>query len=560
MSVKDIFDNHLQRLKIGASQARTLDKVPEWIEANTYMNGKPFSFSGHRYQLDILRDRSPNLVVTKPSQVGASEMVARMILARSAIIQPYNVIYCMPSAKASQDFCKSRVGVVVEESPYLQAMLDKNNDSVTMKKLGYSLVHFKGAYKDAQAISVNADAVVADEYSYCDTTIVKQFNSRLTHSRHKHMIYFSTPLLPGMGIDAEFSESRRHYRLCKCHHCGEWFWPDFLLHAVVPGYDVDWLSVTRSQLTKIPYMTTKILCPSCGQEPDLSHEHRAWVCENTDSNHLAAGYAVSPFDVPSIIKPSYLAEKSVAYNRKIDWLQQNLGKAAEDKESTILRSELEGVLVEGGGAGGAIVMGLDLGMICHAVIMQILPDGLAVILHAEQIPVSNLETRYFELRAQWRVRATCADFYPYSETILRFQQRDPTLWASIYVTTKSTEMFSIRNVEGDEQKGQQEIRRVSVNRDVVFDTLMYEVRSKSLLKRHDDQDELWIKHLLSMKRVKVFGPNDEMMYQWQKTDGEDHYAHATAYARVAAGLVHTGGGYRGGLPLLATFKVKPVGK
>lgn len=44
---------------------------------------------------------------------------------------------------------------------------------------------------------------------------------------------------------------------------------------------------------------------------------------------------------------------------------------------------------------GGIVMGLDLGMICHAIIKMVLPDGLAVTIHAEQIPVSNLVERYF---------------------------------------------------------------------------------------------------------------------------------------------------------------------
>ena len=489
-------------------------------------------------------------------------MMARMILARAAIIQPYNCIYCMPSGKASQDFAKSRVAPVISESPFLSELVDKDNDSVTSKRIGYSLITFKGAYKDSQAISVNADVVVADEYSYCCTDVVKSFNSRLTHSKYKHLIYFSTPLLPGMGIDAEYAESRRHKRLCKCNHCGEWFWPSFLDHCRIPGHDVDWMSVTKSQLVELPWQDTKIFCPKCGCEPDLSHENRQWVCENPDSKHIAAGYSIVPFDVPSIIKPAYLAEKSVAYNRKTDWLQQNLGLAAEDKESTILRSELESVIVHSAGGGGyGTVMGLDLGMTCHAVIKMVMPDGLLVTVHTEKIPVSSLFDRYFALKAEWRVRVTVADFYPYSETILRAQSRDPTLFAAIYVNTTSTEPFSIRNVEADKEKGTQEIRRVSVNRDLVFDMLMHAVRSKSLLKLHDENDDVWIKHLLSMKRVKVFGANDEMVYQWQKTDGEDHFAHAEAYSIVASKLLGLGSsGFGGALPLISSFKVLPFNR
>lgn len=554
---REVFANHLQRLKSGASQAHALSEVPRWIEENTFMAGKPFSFSGHRYQLGILSDKSNNLVVTKPSQVGASEMIARMIIARTAIVQPYNVIYCMPTSKAVQDFAKARVSPVVEESPYLKEMLDKNNDSVFMKRIGYSNLSFKGAFKDAQAISVNADCVVADEYSYCDPDVVKQFNSRLTHSKYKHLIYFSTPLLPGMGIDAEFAESRRHYRMCKCNHCNEWFWPNFLEHCRIPGHDVDWMSVTRQQLVLLPWQTTDLFCPNCGKTPDLSHEHREWVQQNKDSTNIAAGYAISPFDVPSIIKPAYLAEKSVAYNRKIDWLQQNLGMAAEDSESTILRTELEDVLVNESGTGLGLVMGLDLGMTCHATILAVMPDDLQVIIHTEQIPVSNLVERYFELKRQFRLRMVVADFFPYSETILRLQNRDQNLMAAIYVNSKSTEAFSVKKVDDDKEKGKQEVRRVSVNRDVSFDILMQAVRSKNLLKRKTGDEDTWIKQMLSMKRVKVFGPNDEMMYQWQKTDGNDHFAHSAVYAMTAAKLLGlSAGSYIGRLPLVSKFKVK----
>lgn len=552
-----LWSQHIQRLVSGASQARTLEQTPLWLETNTFLHGRPFSFSGHRYQLGILKDNSTNMVVIKPSQVGCSEMIARMILARAAILRPYNVIYAMPSARASMEFCKDRVSSIINESPYLQELVDKNNDSATMKKIGFSTITFKGAYKDAQSISTVADCVVADEYAFCDTAIVKQFNSRLTHSKHKHLILFSTPTLPGVSIDAEFSETRRHRRLCKCIHCGEWFWPQFLDHCRIPGHDVEWLSVQRAVLVNLPWQKTAVFCPSCGKEPDLSHEHRQWVCENPDSNFIGAGYAVTPFDVPSIVKAPYIAEKSVAYERKTDWLNINLGIAAEDKESTILRSEIEAIFIDSAGSGGIFVLGLDLGMVCHAVVKLAMPDGLTVTVHTEQIPIANLVERYFELKLQWRIRLAVADFYPYSETILRMQQRDRGVFASIYVASKSTEPFVIKQQDEDKTSGQTFVQRVNVNRDVAFDMLMYAVRNRSLLKVSDKNDELWTKHMLSMKRVRVFGSNDEMVYKWEKTDGEDHFAHAEVYGLVAARLVGVSIGFGGGLcvPLVSSFKV-----
>lgn len=117
--------------------------------------------------------------------------------------------------------------------------------------------------------------------------LLSSLTIRLTHSAYKHLIYFSTPLLPGMGIDAEMAESRRHHRMCKCVHCNHWFWPSFLEHCRIPGHDVDWLSVTKSQLCKNALERYDDLVPEkCGGIP-TSHEYREWICENPDSGHIA---------------------------------------------------------------------------------------------------------------------------------------------------------------------------------------------------------------------------------------------------------------------------------
>lgn len=551
-----LFSLHMQRLKAGASQAHTLQHVPEWIVQNTFLDGRPFSFSGHRYQIDILRDQSKNLVVIKPSQIGASEMISRMILAKAAILRPYNVIYTMPSAKAAQDFCKGRVSTIVDESPYLQNLVDKNNDSVTMKRIGYSLIHFKGAFKDAQAISIPADCVVADEYSYCDPTIVKQFQSRLTHSHHKHTIYFSTPLLPGLGIDREFQETRKHYRLCKCNHCNEWFWPQFLDHCRIPGHDVDWMSVTRIELSNLPWQETAIFCPHCGEEPDLSHEHREWVCSNPDSKLNAHGYHCTPFDVPTRIKPSYLAEKSVAYNRKIDWVQQNLGLAAEDKESSLFRSEVEACLISGEVNKYACVLGLDLGMESHATVLAVLPD-VKIVVHTEKIPLANLVERYHSLVREWNIRMSTVDFAPYTDSVLRMQQRDPNLYACIYSTAASAEPYKVVTQAPDADRGRPDIRRVTAYRDVMFDTMMMALRTKGVLKVREDNDVEWIDHMLSMKRVKDYTNDGGLRYVWQKTDGIDHYAHSLVYALISSMMLGVSKGSNVMLPMISTFRVNP---
>lgn len=548
------FNQHLQRLKAGALQQRTLEGVPSWLEKNTRLNGKPFSFSGHRYQLGILQSKAQNLAIIKPSQIGASEMVARLILARAAIIQPYNVIYAMPSAKAAQDFFKTRVSPVIDESPVLSALVDRSNDSVGMKRIGFSTITSRGAFKDSQSISVPADAVCADEYAFCDQTVVKQFNSRLTHSKHKHMIYFSTPLLPNMSIHTEFMGSRRHFRMCKCNHCNEWFWPNFLEHCRIPGHDVDWMLVTKPQLMEMPWLETQLYCPSCGKVPDLSHENRAWVCENDESKSNSDGFRCSPFDVPSIIKPYYLAEKSIAYNRKIDWLNNNLGFEAEDKESSLFRHEVEACLTSEVPSRGLRVIGMDIGMTSHLVVMEVRHD-VRVILHFEAIAIQDLQARYFEIKREFNVVASVLDAMPYTETILAIQSKDPNCWASFYSTAKSAELFKVQMQDEDRDRARGELRKVTTYRDLAFDQMMLEIRQQTLLKLRSDNDTVWVEHMLSMKRMQEMMPDGNIRMTWVKSDGNDHAAHATVFAMVASHLVGASRGVCAPLPLLSTFKV-----
>jgi hypothetical protein len=54
--------------------------LPEWIEKNTFINGKNLSFKGHEYQRRILLDESPEVVIRKSAQTGISEMSMRMAL------------------------------------------------------------------------------------------------------------------------------------------------------------------------------------------------------------------------------------------------------------------------------------------------------------------------------------------------------------------------------------------------------------------------------------------------------------------------------------------------
>lgn len=540
---------HIDRLKSATVKKYQRKDLIRWIEENTYLKGRPFSFKNHEYTQEILLDTSKTIVVAKPSQVGMSETVARYIVGRAAMT-PLNIIYVLPTASFAGNFAKDRVSPIINESPYLSSVLDSNVDNSEMKRLGHSLIMFRGSSRDSQAISTPADVVISDEYTYSDETIVKQYQSRLNHSPYKEKLYFSTPLLPTTGISGLFSETKQHYRMVKCNHCNHWSWPDLPHDIRIPGVpSIDWSTLTKSKLSKIDYSKAYIACPNCGKEPDYSPKYRQWVCKNTDDTFEGNGYAVSPFDVPLYRKAKDLVAERVEYNRYADWMNTSLGLPFEDETSGLSRAEVEACFDSAlPGSGWYYVMGLDMGSECHCTIWACNFDGAMVMVHAEAIPAGIVADRYKELERQFHVRVCVADAFPYTETIIRMQAGDPNLWASVYVKAGGAELYKVKQYDEKPEVGRELVRQVNICRDTVFDAFVTSLRA-GLIRfavNPDQWKETILTHFTDMKRTQKFDGSDggSMRYVWEKSNkGEDHLWHSSAaYAHVASKLVGTSQG------------------
>ena len=106
----------------------------------------------------------------------------------------------------------------------------------------------------------------------------------------------------------------------------------------------------------------------------MPNAKRQWVIENPDDAFVDSGYQVSPFDCPTIIKPSALVKASVAYDRLVDFYNQRLGKSLVDRETSLARDELVNATVSGYPSGSlSYVMGLDMGNTCWALVCAVLP-------------------------------------------------------------------------------------------------------------------------------------------------------------------------------------------
>lgn len=551
------FQLHLERLRSATVDKHTVGMLPEWICKNTFIQGKPYKFLNHEYQERILRDESQEVVSRKCSQVGMSETSARMALALCAVIPHYTVGYTLPTAGFATTFMRTRIDPVIQSSPYLSDLVHTTTDNAEVKRLGDSYLYLKGSQSSNAPISVPMDHLVHDEVDFSDPEVISQYQSRLSHSPYQRKTKLSTPTIPNRGIDKEFQNSRRHFNMVKCSCCGYAFVPDYFQHVRIPGFLGDIRTLTKNTLAKTRYKEAHMECPRCGGTPSLQVEHREWVCENPGDNFVAAGYQVSPFDAPNIVKLHNLIKASTEYKRYIDFINFGLGLPAEDKESTLTEEELRQVLIEAQDFGyGSYVMGLDMGLSCHCIVAFVTHDGFLIIVHSEVIPAHNVKVRRRELARKYRVRMTVVDSQPYTETVLAMQGEDKNLYGAVYTRSKNIETHALRDVEEDKKAGQVEVRQVNINRDKAFDALMDVIRAGMLRKVRDENDELWVEQLCDMRRLKEWTADAELSFVWRKSeDGNDHFHHATLYAWIASQILGVSK-HRIALPfLVSTFKL-----
>lgn len=552
------FQEHMNRVKAGVNQARSLHEVSKWIQQNTYIHGKLYTYKNHEYQPFILDAAEPDWVIRKCSQVGITEMAIRMSLALCAMIRGFTIAYTLPTAKFSGTVMKTRVNPVVISSPPLRDLV-ADIDNTEVKQLGDSFLYMKGAASSNAPISVPCDMRIHDEVDFSDPIVLSQYQSRLTHSPYKFKGQLSTPTLPKKGIDAEFIHSRRHFNFVKCSCCGHDFIPNYYDHVRIPGFSVDLRSITKGNLHTVNYKEAFVECPKCGGKPDLSPKYRHWVRENTLDNFVAFGVQVSPFDAPALITPGFLIEASTQYRKHADFVNFGLGLPYEDKESTLTEDELKALIVSGFNldSGYSRVMGVDLGMTCWITICDAHYDGSLRVVHIEGVPVTALRSRYMELRGEYRVRLCVMDSQPYTETVLALQKQDPNLYGAVYEERRGTELFRVTDRPEDKDTAKQELRQVNISRDRAFDSLMEFIRAMMLTKRPCDSDGLWVKHLTDMRRIKDWDSvSQEIKFKWVKSsDGEDHLHHSVLYAYIASQMMGVSSGSNIVLPMLSTFRV-----
>lgn len=567
-----MYGSFLEETRALVNEAWDISTAASFIEQHTYLRGARYSFVDHEFQRTIISDACRVVNVQKCSQIGLSEIMARYGVALVNMIPDFSVIVTFPFSGDAADFAKTRIDPFIESSPRLKLAVNSKLNSGEKKQFGTSFMYFRGTNGKTQAISIPADMIISDEIDRSDPHVLTQYTSRLTHSKFRLRRNFSTPTIPKYGIAAEMLESMRYRNICKCCHCGHGFVPDYFEHVKIPGYDNDLRTITKNNIGKTRYLDAVLLCPACFKPVNLGPEHREWVVENNMDSFEAHGYYVSPFDAPNIISIPDLIKASTQYARYSEFVNQNLGIEEEDEGESLTLTDLNrAMLPEGTDMRSSQLhcMGIDVGATSNITIGRITLEGQFIVCYRERVPLAQMEERKRKLAAEWKVVVTVMDSQPYTDLVMRFQKSDKNLYGAVFSNSKKLEMFKVQMFDGDEDEGKMPIHTVQIDRDKAFDALLGVIKGGakdgSRQEFHwvpvsQDDDELFEKQLLDMRRVQVFDQHQELKWTWVKSKVQnDHYHFSLLYLYVACLLRGTANReipLGTGVTLIRGFKVK----
>lgn len=201
--------------------------VLAWIKEKKVVNekGRPIKMgknSPHFFLRALYEDRSDEIAVQKPSQVGVSTW-AILTEIHDARYWGINQIHTLPTANDVGKFVPSKVNEIIKRNPCIkEGMSEKEVESVNQKQYGKGFIYYKGTFSERESLMLSSDRNWYDEMDKSDQTSIGFYESRTEGAdslRQKR--YISTPTVPNIGINKKIEESdQKHWRY-NCGSCGK---------------------------------------------------------------------------------------------------------------------------------------------------------------------------------------------------------------------------------------------------------------------------------------------------------------------------------------------------
>lgn len=182
-----------------------------------------FPFQKEWYSETIARARE--VVWMKAAQVGMSAYAIRWAMRRAEQFGD-RVIYFFPTDDDVTDFGDQRIEPSIQDSPFLLKRIPAHFvRHKHLKQIGAGDLSLKGTQSRSAVQSVDADALVFDEYEYLNQKNLAQAERRLAGAkaagREPRIRRLGYPILPGDGISALYERSDKRVWHVTCPVCDE---------------------------------------------------------------------------------------------------------------------------------------------------------------------------------------------------------------------------------------------------------------------------------------------------------------------------------------------------
>lgn len=500
------------------------------------IRGKPVTFMSkthtvkHRpWQQQIMDDQHENKVIEKSRQLGLSETAISEFIWFLDTHDHTTAMYTFPRNSQMADFSTSRIKPLFQDSPYLGSILDNKTDNIALKKIRESYLVMKSAFGSALGEGTSVDLLAFDEYDRMKDGVELAFQESLRASKYGLLRRFSTPTIPGRGVNLLFRKSDQQRYLWTCEHCGHVQFLDFEENMIqVKPNGVDPIS------QEIEPGTFIIGCSKCKKElnrwgsgywkamrPEI-RDTRGYHISQMDFVHISADSIMKrQFDYPS---------KQLFYNYVIGEPYAMEGMAITDqdfRDSATLSSEVYSRTDDY----VAISIGIDWGGENWAVILGLTANGEEHLLDTivfKDNPMVPLEP----------VNKMAASFMPYSPDVIVADagygsDRNSYLYTrfpnALYSCTWGTE--KVASSGSFIPTWNENSRKVHVDKTVQMQKMLHAIKNRQLhVFPWGTKVGLLCKHVMNTRIIDE--ESDGQMYQIATRIGPDHLACALVYARI----------------------------
>ena len=448
--------------------------------------GQPLDFIDHPYLWDIYGDWSQEIACLKAAQIGFSTLanIKALWLAKN---KKLDIIYSLPAASDIHEFVAGKTNrLISNNSIFQQWTADK--DSIEQKRVGDSVIYYRGTWTDRAALMIPADLYIADEVDRSKQEVVMQYSTRLQHSDYKWRWYFSNPSTPGYGVDVMWEKSDQKHYFYQCD-CGHWQY-----------LTMDNIMTSSKDMGTPPYFG----CIKCKKELSRRYNHgkAKWVRKYNDRK--ISGYWISLLMNPKVSAQEILDKKKEYTDAQ--FANYVLGQPFLSKGSKLIATQfMQNLTNRTNPMDSRVIIGVDTGNAINYVcgnksglfyygksngytevrnLMKLYPNAIMLIDNGGDITGPKQLKEDFPNRVY-----TC---------FLRNDRKNDELW-----------------------KFNEEDMSVAIDRNKLLQLCVDEMaeRRVPIYGSKDDWWDFWIEWD-RMRRVEDINESGDKTYQWQKTPGQ----------------------------------------